>query len=137
MGGPIGRSLTWWFNFVPLVFFTRGLAKRPPREVLEMYFAPWRNRARRTAAVIAPRQLVVASPYLREVESNLARIADRPALIVWGLRDFAFRAAERERFERTFPKHKTVRIFDASHFLQEDAGEQIAAAIRGFLSEYP
>jgi haloalkane dehalogenase len=102
-----------------------------------MYFAPWRNRARRTAAVIAPRQLVVASLYLREVESNLARIADRPALIVWGLRDFAFRAAERERFERTFPKHKTVRIFDASHFLQEDAGEQIAAAIRGFLSEYP
>jgi haloalkane dehalogenase len=49
-----------------------------------MYFAPRRNRARRAAAVIAPRQLVAASGYLRGVEANLPRIADRPALIVWG-----------------------------------------------------
>jgi haloalkane dehalogenase len=134
MGGPIGRSLTWWFNLVPKVFFTRGLARRPPPEVLEMYFAPWRDRARRTAAVVAPRQLIKAAPYLREVERNLARIADRPALIVWGLRDFAFRDTERERFERVFADHRTVLFDDASHFLQEDAGERIAAEIRTFLT---
>ena len=130
MGGPIGRSLTSAFNFVPRAFFTRGFAERPPPEVLDMYLAPWRDRARRTVAVIAPRQLIRATSYLREVEAGLPKLADRPALIVWGLRDVAFRDAERQRFERSFPKHTTVLFDDASHFLQEDVGDQIAQAIK-------
>jgi haloalkane dehalogenase len=135
MGGPVGRSLTSAFNFVPKFFFARGLAQRPNAEVLQMYLAPWRNPARRTAAVIAPKQLIAASAYLREVEGNLPKLADRPALIVWGTKDFAFRNAERERFERTFLKHKTVLLDDASHFLQEDAGDRISESIRAFRSE--
>ena len=135
MGGPIGVVFTRWFNFVPKVFFSRGLEHRPPPDVLDMYFAPWRNPARRKAAVVAPRQLVAASAYLREVESNLYRIAARPALIVWGLKDFAFRDNERHRFEQIFPEHRTLLIDRASHFLQEDAGDQIAAAISTFCRE--
>jgi haloalkane dehalogenase len=134
-GGPIGRTLTWAFNFVPRYFFARGLAHKPAPEVLAMYLAPWRRRARRRAAVIAPRQLVAASAYLKEVEAALPRLADRPALIVWGLKDFAFRDAERTRFERIFAKHTTVLLDDASHFLQEDAGERIAEAFRAFRGE--
>lgn len=130
MGGPIGRALTATGNFVPKFFFKRGLAQRHPPEVLAMYLAPWRHRARRIAAVIAPRQLIAASPYLRRVEANLPKLADRPALIVWGTKDFAFRATERARFERLFPNHTTVTFDDASHFLQEDAGDRIAEAIR-------
>jgi len=132
MGGPVGRLLTAAFIFVPKFFFRRGLAHRPAAEVLAAYLAPWRDPSRRVAAVIAPRQLIAASPYLRIVAAELPKLAERPALIVWGTRDFAFREAERERFERIFGKHKTVLLDDASHFLQEDAGERIAASIRAF-----
>jgi len=135
MGGPIGRSLTSAFNLVPRFFFARGLARRPDPEVLRMYLAPWRDPSRRTAAVIAPRQLIAASAYLREVEGNLPKIADRPTLIVWGTKDFAFGKPERERFERIFLKHKTVLLDHASHFLQEDAGDRISASIRAFRIE--
>jgi haloalkane dehalogenase len=135
MGGPIGWSLTWAFNFVPKVFFARGLAQKTSPAVLKMYLAPWRNRARRRAAVIAPRQLVEAFPYLKEIEANLGSLADRPALIVWGMKDFAFREAERAHFERIFVRHQTVLLDNASHFLQEDAGERIAAAFRAFRSQ--
>jgi haloalkane dehalogenase len=134
-GGPIGWSLTWAFNFVPRFFFARGLAHKPAPEVLKMYLAPWRRRARRRAAVIGPRQLIAASAYLKEVEASLGSFADRPTLIVWGMQDFAFRAAERTRFERIFAQHTTVLLDDASHFLQEDAGERIAEAFRAFRSE--
>jgi len=134
MGGPVGRSLTFAFNFVPKFFFSRGLAKRPPPAALDMYLAPWQSRSRRIASVIAPGQLIAASSYLREVERNLPRLADRPALIVWGTKDFAFQDAARERFERTFVKHQTVLLHNASHFLQEDAGDEIAAAIKTFRS---
>src|SRR5712692_3086678 len=79
MGGPVGRALTRGFNFVPRFFFSRGLAQRVPREVLDLYLAPWRDPARRRAAVIAPRQLIAASAFLQEVELGLSRLADRPA----------------------------------------------------------
>jgi haloalkane dehalogenase len=132
MGGPVGRALTYGFNFTPRSFFFRGFAQKQEPEVIAMYLAPWRERSRRIAAVIAPRQLIAASPFLRGVEDNLPRLADRPALIVWGLRDFAFREAERARFERIFVTHTTVLFDNASHFLQEDAGDQIAESIRDF-----
>ena len=135
MGGPIGRSLTFGFNFVPRSFFALGFAQKLEPEVLNMYLAPWRKRARRKAAVIAPRQLIAASEYLREVEANLPKLADRPALIVWGLKDLAFREAERRRFERCFPEHTVVLFNNASHFLQEDVGDQIAQSIRDFRSQ--
>jgi haloalkane dehalogenase len=97
-----------------------------------MYLAPWQDHARRTAATVAPRQLIKASPYLREVEANLNKLADRRTLIVWGEADFAFGEPERLRFEQVFPKHQTVLFANASHFLQEDEGERIAEAIRNF-----
>jgi haloalkane dehalogenase len=56
----------------------------------------------------------------------------RSALIVWGQQDFAFRGNARRRFEQAFPNHRTVLLPDASHFLQEDAGDQIAAEFKAF-----
>ena len=128
MGGPIGQVLTRAFNFVPRFFFARGLARSLDPDVLAAYLAPWRDPARRAPSVIAPRQLIAATPFLREVEANLPKLADRPALIVWGMRDFAFRARERERFERLFLRHRTILLDAASHFIQEDAAEEIVAA---------
>lgn len=135
MGGPIGRALTRAFNFVPRFFFARGFAQPISGEVRDHYLAPWRDPARRAPAVIGPRQLVAASAYLKEVEAGLPRLADRPALIVWGKKDFAFHEAERERFEAAFANHRTVVYDDASHFLQEDVGDRIAAEFKRFRKE--
>ena len=135
MGGPIGRALTRAFNFVPRVFFRRGLSRDAGPEVVALYLVPWREPARRQAAVIAPRQLIQASGYLAQVEAGLPALADRPALIVWGIEDFAFRDAERRRFEVAFPNHRTVLLSRASHFLQEDAGEEIAAQLKAWYRE--
>jgi hypothetical protein len=42
--------------------------------------------------------------------------------------DFAFRDVE--RFDRLFLRHRTLLLEDASHFLQEDAGERMAKSIQ-------
>jgi haloalkane dehalogenase len=120
---------------VPKFFFARGFAQKPAPDVIDAYLAPWKDRRRRVAAVVAPRQLMVASDYLREVEQGLTRFADRPVLIVWGTRDFAFGEAARVCFERRFPRHRTVLLSNASHFLQENVGDQIAEAFRAFRKE--
>ena len=135
IGGPIGSTLTRRFNFVPRFFFRRGFAQPVTREVRDLYLAPWRDPHRRAPAVIAPRQLIAASEYAREVEAGLPTLAGRPTLIVWGERDFAFRQTERERFESAFPHHQTVLYPDASHFLQEDVGDRIAEQIKAFRAD--
>jgi haloalkane dehalogenase len=132
MGGPIGRTLNRRFMLVPRVFFARGLAQDHPPEVLDLYLAPWRDPARRAPAAIGPKQLIAATDYLKEVEANLPKIADRPTLIVWGTKDFAFREGERKRFEAAFPDHRTILFDNASHFLQEDVGDEIANAFKSF-----
>ena len=58
------------------------------------------------------------------------RLRDRPALIVWGDKDIAFRSTKRRRFEQTFPSHEVVELPGAGHYVEEDAAERIAAAIR-------
>jgi len=132
-GGPIGRALTRRFNLVPRFFFWRGFAQPLERRVLDACLAPWRDPARRLLpATIGPHQLIAASDYLAEVEANLPKLADRPALIVWGAKDFAFDDSHRARFEAAFPNHRTIVYPDASHFLQEDVGDRIAEAFKAF-----
>jgi haloalkane dehalogenase len=59
-------------------------------------------------------------------------LRDRPALIVWPTKDVAFREAERRRWEEVFPDHETVLLEGAGHYAQEDAADEIVAAIRGW-----
>jgi pimeloyl-ACP methyl ester carboxylesterase len=67
---------------------------------------------------------------LTEVEQGLARLTSVPALIVWGDRDQALREPQRLPLERTFPNHRTVILTGASHYIEEDAPDEIVAAIR-------
>jgi haloalkane dehalogenase len=115
MGGPIGRTMAYLFNGVARFFFMRGLIRRPEKELMRMYLAPFKDRKNRRQTSISPRLLITAADYLREVEAGLDHIKDRPALLTWGTKDFAFRDVERQHFERVFTNHETV-LLEASHF---------------------
>jgi pimeloyl-ACP methyl ester carboxylesterase len=69
---------------------------------------------------------------LRVVEAGATQLSERPALIVWGRRDFAFGEAKAARFANLFPRNKLIFYDDASHFLLEDVGKCIVAAFEEF-----
>jgi haloalkane dehalogenase len=130
VGGPVGGLAIGWFNaFVNWLIPAGVRRRRLPREVMEAYRGPFRLRARRRPTHVFPREIVKSRDFLAGVEAGLARLAHLPALIVWGDRDIAFRAAERERFEASFPEHRTVILEGAGHYIQEDAPEEIVRAI--------
>ncbi len=54
---------------------------------------------------------------------------DKPALILWGDADGAFRAPDRDRFASLFPTHRIVNLRGAKQFIQENATDDIASAI--------
>jgi haloalkane dehalogenase len=76
-----------------------------------------------------PRELLAAHEFLAEVEQGLGRVADKPALIVWGDADPLFAEPMRRRWETIFPNHRTRILRGASHFIQEDAPDEIVAAV--------
>jgi haloalkane dehalogenase len=135
MGGPIGGFLIYRLNVFVNVLIPGGMKrKRPSREVMEAYRGPFATREARKPIHVFPREILASREYLAEVEQNMARLRHLPALLVWGDRDVAFKEAARRRFEGLFPRHQTVILRGAGHYIQEDAPEEIAGAIEGWWS---
>jgi len=133
MGGPIGRYLITHRNlFVERMLPSGVKSGKLSDEVMEAYRGPFSNREARRATHILPHEIVHSKAFLEEVESGLGVLSDRPALILWPTKDFAFGEAERKRWEEIFPNHHTVLLEGAGHFIQEDAPEKIVAAIRNW-----
>jgi haloalkane dehalogenase len=126
-GGLLVKRLDLFTNvFVPGGIKRKKLSKAEKA----MYKGPHPTPQSRVPIHVLPREILAANELLTEVENGLPRVATRPALIVWGDRDQAFREAQRQRWEQIFPGHKTVILNGASHYIQEDAPEEIVLAIR-------
>ena len=132
MGGWPGQFAAWCCNGVVRFFMSKGMEGKLTDAEMAMYLAPFADRNARTPTHVFPAQLWDAKPFLQDVYSGLPRLSDRPALIVWGQKDFAFQEPERIRFETLFPNHQTVLLKNAAHFIQEDAPLEIAKAIRSW-----
>lgn len=129
-GGWIGQFMTWNNNGVTKFFMNNGVEQPLGKEVLEMYYAPFKNKKHRKQTHIFPAQLWDAKDFLSSVYKGLPTLANKPVLIVWGEKDFAFQEPERERFESIFKNHKTILLPQSGHFIQEDAPVQISNAIK-------
>jgi haloalkane dehalogenase len=133
MGGPLGRVAIRRFNAFVNLLMPAGIKRRPvDDEFLEAYRRPLSTPQRRMPSYIFPRSILRSRLFLADCESALRALADKPALIVWGDADFAFRSKERARFESLFPDHRTVMLAGAGHYIWEDAPQEIAAALRAW-----
>jgi haloalkane dehalogenase len=72
-------------------------------------------------------------PALQAVEQGIAQFRDRPALIIWGGRDFCFNDQFLARWQEFLPDAEVHRIADAGHYVLEDAREEVVPRITGFL----
>jgi haloalkane dehalogenase len=60
---------------------------------------------------------------------------DKPARIVWAMRDIAFTPWMLDRrWRKTLPDAAVTRIDDAGHYIQEDAHERIVPELLSFVS---
>ncbi len=118
-------------NFFVERLIPAGTQHRPSAAIMGHYRAVQPSPAARRGVAEMPKQILAARPLLarlaREVPANLGA---QPALLVWGMKDFAFRPGPMiPRMRETFPDHVLVELPGAKHFIQEDAPDQIAGAI--------
>ena len=74
---------------------------------------------------------------LKQLESDIRALADRPVMLVWGMRDWCFTPACLQRFEGIFPDAEVHRIDDAGHWVVEDATAQVIQLVGDFLGRHP
>jgi haloalkane dehalogenase len=131
LGGPVGRRLIANRNIFVEKVLPSGVRRGSlPEAVMDAYRGPFPTPASRRPTAVFPREILDSRPFLAEIERRLPELSDRPALLVWPTKDVAFRDPERRRWEALFPDHRTVLLDGAGHYIQEDAADEIVAAIR-------
>jgi haloalkane dehalogenase len=69
------------------------------------------------------------------IERGLPQFVNRPAALVWGMRDWCFRADCLERFQHAWPQAEVHRLDDVGHWVVEDAPEEAMAIVERFLGQ--
>lgn len=128
--GPIQRRILERNLFVERLMPTAMARKLTPAE-MDHYRRVQPNPQARRGVAEMPKQILAARPLLERLSHEVpARLGAKPALIVWGMKDLAFRPKPiLPRMRSTFPDHVVVELPDAKHYIQEDAPDEITEAI--------
>lgn len=136
MGGTAG---TWAIEnlnvFVNQIIPAGHRRRKLTSTEMSQYRGPFPTQASREPVAVFPREILDAAEFLKEVESGLTELARKPALILWGDRDQAFKEKERGRFEATFADHTTHILRGAGHYIQDDASGEILGLIPEWFAE--
>ncbi len=95
----------------------------------------WANRVAVSGFVqdipMSPRHPTWAT--LAAVAAGIEQFGDRPALIVWGGRDFCFDGSFLAEWKRRLPAAAVHRLADAGHYVLDDAREDVVPRVATFL----
>ena len=113
-------------------------AERMTLQVRSGLLAPYDSWAHRTAIFQFVRDIPASRRHptyqvLIDLERNLCRLTNLPALFIWGMRDWCFRPACLERLLEHFPAAEAVRLPNAGHYVVEDEPERVVREISSFL----
>ena len=134
MRSPLGQFLIKRRNFFVNGVMPRAVGDQSDltTEVMDHY----RNAqppGGRDASAALPGHIVGASSWLRSIWEDRASFRDKPALILWGLKDIAFRRKELDRWQTELGNPETHTLDDVGHFVAEEAPERVAPLLREFV----
>lgn len=137
VGGPIGRMLIRRHNFFAKTIMRQAFGDKQKLSAAahEHYLRPLADPADRTGCLVFPKQIIASSPWLGRLWDNISTLNGKPMLIVWGMKDIAFRATELKQWERTFPHAQSIHLNSVGHYVQEEAPDELADAIALFLRD--
>ncbi len=107
-----------------------GVATKLSEQVMEHYRAVQPTPEMRVALPIAPREILASGDWLENLATQVkTKLASKPVLLVWGMKDMAFRPKFLTRMKEVFTDRVVVEIPHAKHYIQEDAPDEIITAI--------
>ena len=137
VGGPIGRYLCKNHNFFVNSVTARAYGDRSKltAEIHRHYRDALPTKESRKGTWVFPKQIIAASEWLESLWDQREKLTDKNVMLAWGMKDIAFREKELERWKAVFPNAAEHRFATGGHFVQDEAGDEIAALMRDFLSQ--
>ncbi len=137
VGGPIGRSLIRRANLFARVVMPAAYGDRRilTKRIHEQYLRPLSTPEERSACAALPGQIVGATAWLHALWSRFEALQEKPALIVWGMKDIAFRERELERWMEALPEARVVKLGEVGHYVQEEAPDELGDEAARFLAD--
>lgn len=134
-GGPIGRFLYLRLNasarsLIPIVYGDRA---KLTAAIHRQYIAPFPRPADRHGMFAFARLIASGATALAPLWERRAAILDKPALLIWGMKDPAFPPKFLARWRELLPQAAVLELPEAGHFVQEEAPAELIGAIRRFI----
>lgn len=137
LGSRLGRFLYRRANISLRAIMPHAYADRRKltpaihRRYLAPFAEPW---TRTTILWPLARALLASSAHYDALWRERHRLRRLPVLIVWGLRDPAFTPRHLARWREALPHARVVEL-PVGHWPQEEAPEEVIAAVRQFLHD--
>lgn len=125
LGGALGRFLYKQWNFSPKVMLKMSFSDKSKltKHIHNHYLKVFPSPQSRTSTAVLAKELIGSSAWFDSLWKLQSNIADIPTLLLWGMKDTAFRAIELEKFESFLKNATVVRLPDCGHFVQEECDE--------------
>jgi len=137
MGGPVGRfSIRQWNTMVNTVVpRSYGMKSKLTANTRQQLRMPFTDKQSRRGLEAFPGAIIKETPWLTRIWERRSVLADKPMLIVWGLKDIAYRKKELEQWQAAFPNAEVHIFADAGHFPHEEYPAETLGYIEAFLKK--
>ena len=135
MGGGFGRLLYERLNLSPRVIMPGAYADRGKLTpaIHAQYLAPFPDRWSRGAVLwTLARALLASGEHYERLWNQRSRLSALPVLVIWGMRDPAFKPTALARWRSAVP-HASVVELPVGHWPQEEAPDDVIRALRSML----
>ena len=135
-GGALGRLLYKYANasqrlIMPSAY---GDKSKLTRAIHQQYLEVFRDREARVLVLHALAKALLASrAHYQALFTALAAVRV-PALLLWGMKDSAFKPDQLERWRALLPQASVVRLEQAGHWPHEEEPARVIAEIERFLN---
>ena len=135
VGGAIGRWLIRKYNFFASAVLKSiyGNKSKLTPEIHKHFLMPLDKPEERKGNMVFPKQIIAASTWLDELWAQREIFEDKVKVILWGMKDIAFREKELKQWVKHFPKAKVIRFAGAGHFIAEEEPEALIAEIEALI----
>lgn len=137
VASPLGRLLYLGLNASPRWLVPASFAQRSrlTKSIHRHYLAPFPTRRERHAPYVLGCELAGSDPFYAELWRARAALQRIPTTVIWGMRDPAFGPAYLARWRAELPDARVVMLDGVGHFPQEEAPEQVTAALSVALAD--
>jgi haloalkane dehalogenase len=135
MKTPLGKFLYLHLAFSPQVLLKQAFGDKAKltKHIHQHYLKVFPTPESRRSTLAYAKSLLDSDAFWSRLWDWCGAIQDIPALVLWGMKDIAFKEKDLKRLETIFKKSQTIRLENVGHFVQEEAGEEILPSVKEFL----